>query len=62
MIIVITSKERNARTGRDEEVVSHGIDATTGKTVIMSCDPIERIGARFDPELREYVLDVAPGC
>ncbi len=35
MIIVIVTKERNPRTGRMEEIVSHGVDADTGKTVIL---------------------------
>lgn len=56
MIVVITINERNQRTGRDELVVSHGIDEATGKTVILPCEPPERIGAIFNAEFGEYVL------
>lgn len=56
MIIVITCKARNFRTGREELIVSHGVDEDTGKTVILPCETPESIGATFDPELREYVL------
>lgn len=56
MIIVIAFKEKNQRTGREELVVSHGIDEHTGKTVILPCEPPERIGAKFNAEIGEYVL------
>lgn len=56
MIIVIVTKERNPRTGRMEEIVSHGVDADTGKTVILSCESPQAIGAVFDSEIGEYVL------
>jgi hypothetical protein len=56
MIIVITVKEKNQRTGQEKLVVSHGIDEYTGKSVILPCEPPERIGAKFDQEIGEYVL------
>jgi len=56
MIIVITSKEKNQRTGREELVVSHGIDKRTGKTAILPCEQPQRIGTKFNAEIGEYVL------
>lgn len=56
MILVITVKVRNERTGREELVVSHGVDARTDRTVILPCEPPERIGAVFMAEIGEYVL------
>ena len=56
VIIVITTKERNPRTGREQVVVSHGIDMDTDRTVILPCEPPEALGAVFNPEMGEYVL------
>jgi hypothetical protein len=56
MIIVITSKERNEKTGKIETVVSHGVEAETGRAVVLPCETPERIGAKFNVELGEYVL------
>jgi hypothetical protein len=56
MIIVITSKERNEKTGKVETVVSHGVESETGRAVVLPCETPERIGARFDAELGEYIL------
>lgn len=56
MIVVLTVKEKNERTGREELLVSHGIDECTGRTVILPLEPPERIGAVFMAELGEYVL------
>lgn len=55
-IMVIVVKEKNHRTGRIEEIVSHGINLDTDQTVIMSgCSP-QSVGAVFDVELGEYVI------
>ena len=56
MITVITLKEKNQRTGREELVVSHGIDERTGPTVVLPCEPPERIVAKFNAETGEYDL------
>jgi len=60
MIIVITTREINEKTKREELLVSHGIDSLTGKTVILPCDTPQEIGARFDDNLREFVIDDHP--
>jgi hypothetical protein len=60
MIIVITTREINEKTKREELLVSHGMDSLTGKTVILPCDTPQEIGARFDDNLREFVIDDHP--
>lgn len=60
MIIVITTREINEKTKREELLVSHGIDSVTGKAVILPCDTPQEIGARFDDNLREFVIDDHP--
>lgn len=56
MIIVIVVEERDERTGRIVQVVSHGIDETSGRTVPMPCGTPESVGAVFDPDIGEYVI------
>ncbi|MGF7192267.1 hypothetical protein JOE11_005345 [Robbsia andropogonis] len=61
MIIVITFRQKNQRTGREEILVSHGIDASTGRNVILPIESPGQIGAKFCPEMGEYViLDSGP--
>lgn len=54
--IVIVMKERNAKTGRIEEIVSHGIDPETNKDIILPSEPPHALGAVFDHDIREYVI------
>lgn len=56
MIIVITIREKNKRTGQEELIVSHGINLHTGKTVILPCESPKQIGAKFNIAIGEYVL------
>lgn len=56
MIIVITAKERNKRTGVEEIIASHGVDEQTGRTVILPQDRPENLGACFDATIGEYVI------
>ncbi len=56
MIIVITTTERNERSGRMEVLASHGIDQKTDRTVILPCEPPAAIGAVFDDAIGEYVI------
>lgn len=56
MIIVIANTEKNQKTGRDQIIVSHGIDSDTGRNVILPQETPERLGAVFDPSLGEYIL------
>jgi hypothetical protein len=56
MIIIVTMKEINPRTGREELVASHGVNVATGTNVIVSCDHPEKLGAVFDEAIGEYVI------
>lgn len=62
MIFVVANKERDARTGRDVVLVSHGVDVASGQVVNLPNVRPEELGATFDPELGEYVLasEIAP--
>lgn len=42
---------------REEFGTSHGIDEDTGRTVITSGEHPAVLGAKFDPELQEWVLE-----
>jgi hypothetical protein len=57
-IMLITVREKNKRTGEEELVVSHGIDLETEKTIITSNEPPQFMGAKFDHDMGEWVLDV----
>jgi hypothetical protein len=57
MLIVITVNEKDSRTGVERLVVSHGIDESTGKTVILPSEHPSALGAVFDADLGEYVID-----
>lgn len=59
-IVVITVLEENPKTHRNEIVVSHGIDYSTGKNVVMSGDRPQDIGAVFIQDLGEWVLRADP--
>jgi hypothetical protein len=56
MIIVIVQTEHNKKTGHMEQVVSHGIDPDTGKTIILPQESPEKIGAAFDHNIGEWVI------
>lgn len=57
MILVITTTETNRKTGREERIVSHGIDMATDRPVILPCEKPEVIGARYNQSLGEFVLE-----
>lgn len=60
MIVLITMRERNPKSGMVETIVSHGVDDATGNNVILPCETIEyfisEAGAHFDENMREYVI------
>ena len=56
-IIIVVVKETDPSTNRETLTVSHGIDAVTLKSVILPPVHPDEIGARFDPELREYIVE-----
>ena len=56
MIVVITTKMLNHRSGRREETVSHGVDVDTGHNVCLPPLSLQEIGAVYSAELGEFVL------
>lgn len=57
MIVLITCREINETTGREEIIVSHGMDHKTLRAVVLPCDPLKEFkDAVFSPVLGEYVL------
>lgn len=62
MIIVVAGwfkvYDRQGRdTGKKEYLASHGVDVDTGRNVILSSESPEKLGAIFDFEIGEWVLD-----
>jgi hypothetical protein len=55
-IIVITTNEVNARTGKMQLIASHGIDERTGRAVILPWEPPDSLGAVYNQEIGEYVI------
>lgn len=61
MIIIVTTLEKDAA-GRPRLVASHGVDETTGRSVVLSNDHPCTLGAVFDNDLCEWVIrDPEPG-
>lgn len=56
-ILVITTNVTNKKTGKTELVVSHGIDLSTGRNVVLPTDPPKELGAVWSNEYQEYVLE-----
>jgi hypothetical protein len=56
-ILAITYQEKNLQTGLMEILVSHGFDTDTGRTIILPQDTPEKLGAVFNKELGQYVLN-----
>lgn len=56
MLVVIANMERNQKTGRMETIVSHGVDMDTLQNVILPQESPESLGAKFDPDLGEWVI------
>lgn len=60
MIILVTGwfpiYDKGIDTGKKEFVVSHGVDVDTGRDVILQSVPPERLGAKYNMEIGEWVL------
>lgn len=56
-IILITTRERNKKTGRIEEIVSHGINHASGLPEIVPCETPQSLGAAFCNTMGEWLLD-----
>jgi hypothetical protein len=59
MITVITMYEENPETGKEELVVSHGVEEL-GRNVCLPSEHPSQIGAVYDERLMEYVLPDTP--
>jgi hypothetical protein len=56
MIIVITTREKNPKTGRIEIIVSHGVESGSLKNIVLPNETPASIGAVYDSDLGEYIL------
>ena len=56
MILVITHREIDKRTGREVVLVSHGVDMDTGRNVVMSQETPRAIGAEWSNDIGGYIL------
>lgn len=57
MIIVITYKEKKADKVNPVYIASHGVDLETLSEIPLPQVPVEQLGARFDTQMGEFVLD-----
>ncbi len=55
MIYVVVVKEKNEKTGRVEEIVSHGVDSETMRDVVIPQVSPKEVGAIYDQE-HGYIL------
>ena len=56
-IVLSTIRARNARTGRVEEIVTHGVNVRSGRPEAFEGETPQDLGAAFCPEIGEWVLD-----
>jgi hypothetical protein len=56
MIVLILTREHGHRTGWKENIVSHGVDLDTDKTVILPFEQPLALGAVYNDKLGEWVL------
>ncbi len=57
MIVVIVNTEIDPFSGKKTLIVSHGVDSETDLPVTLPPLHPEQIGAKFNAEIGEYVLD-----
>lgn len=54
-ILVVTYRDKSNKTGREEVFVSHGVNAETGKNVVMEQVMLKEAPyIKFDPDLGYY--------
>lgn len=56
-IVVIAVRERCKRTGRIEEIASHGINLANDAHVVLPPEKPSQLGATFCNEIGEWVID-----
>ncbi len=52
----MTYQEEDPGTGQIKTYADYGYDTVTNRYVVLPCDPPEKLGAKFDREIGEYVL------
>ena len=57
MIIVITITEYDEITGKEKLIVDHGVDVYTDNILCLPAVHPAELGAVFDPEFDEWVLE-----
>ena len=60
MILLIVHEDLNETAGRMEQIVSHGIDLKTNRTLALPQEHPRLLGAVFDTNLGEYVIRDKP--
>jgi len=55
MILLYVVQEKNEKTGRVEEIVSHGINAETGQNVVLPWESLKSLGAHYSQEYGYYL-------
>lgn len=55
MILLCVVKEKNEKTGRVEEIVSHGVNSETGQNVVLPWESPKVLGALYSPEHGYYL-------
>jgi len=56
MIIVVTTTEKNEKTGQMELLASHGVEESTGRQVVLPAEHPKDIGAHYSDELQSWVI------
>ncbi|WP_336658050.1 hypothetical protein [Leclercia adecarboxylata] len=56
MIIVVTTTEKNEKTGLMELLASHGVEEESGRQVVLPAEHPKEIGAHYSDELQSWVI------
>ena len=56
MIIVATKTEQDTSTGKPQQIVTHGIDEVTRKSVALPERTPQDVGAQWDADYGEFVI------
>ncbi|MDU1652688.1 hypothetical protein [Leclercia adecarboxylata] len=56
MIIVVTTTEKNEKTGHMELLASHGVEELTGRQLVLPAEHPKEIGAHYSDELQSWVI------
>ena len=56
MIIVVTTTEKNEKTGQMELLASHGVEELTGRQLVLPAEHPKEIGAHYSDELQSWVI------